>query len=257
MGMSENTVSFGSARVEAADGTLLEALVRRLALEPSEGPIFTPAHDVAGLRRVLTQLGPTQSPAPVIRLWQALSAEATAQRAGTLSVGLAGPQALRLWDHARALFGQAAALSQRPDAREVCNGVLDGSLAYGVLDWPDGVGAGAWWTVLGEQRFSKLRIVAGTPLVAGLPDRPEACVVSLDSPQPSGRDDSLILALDERHQAERALQVAGLNGLVRARARAYVLLRVEGYVGENGAALGALARAGLDGVRLAGSLPLL
>jgi hypothetical protein len=255
--MSENTVSFGSARVEAADVALLEATLRRLAVEPAEGPAFNPAHDTAALRRVLAQLGPTQAVAPVIRLWQALSAETSVNRAGTLTIGVAGPQPIKLWDHARGMFGQGANLSQRPDAREVCNGVLDGSLRYGVLDWPDGMGAGAWWTVLAEQRFSRLRIVAGAPHVAALTERPDACVVTLDAPLPSGRDDSLILALDERHQAERALQVAGLSGLVRARARAYVLLRVEGYVGENGAALGALARAGLDGVRLAGSLPLL
>jgi hypothetical protein len=153
------------------------------------------------------------------------------------------------------MFGPKANLNLKPDVRACLDAVLDGAVRYAVLDWPDGNGAGSWWPMLAESRFSRLRIQSGSSLVTSLSERPEAAIVGRGGLGPSGVDDSLLVALDERHVAERALQQAGVEGEVRARARAFVLLRVQGHFAEDDPRLGFLARNGLDGVRVTGTLP--
>lgn len=242
-----------AAAQSTADLGLLDALATRLA---AQGPELDLAGQAHLLRQLIHARPDTLDSGSVVRFWRLLMAElATRSGQQALSVAVAGPQPIKVWDQARFMFGPQAALMLRPDVRASLEAVLDGTTRYAVLDFPDGTGAGGWWPMLAESRFSRLRIHSGTSLPCSGVERPEAVVVGRGPLGPSGKDDSLVVALDERHQAERALVQAGVDGEVRARARAFVLMRVQGHLADDDPRLGALARNGLDGVRVTGTFP--
>jgi cytochrome P450 len=69
----------------------------------------------------------------------------------------------------------------------------------------------------------------------------------------AGGDISMLLAFDPHHRVQRALNEQGLVGKEIARAEPRVLLRIEGFIAVDDPRAAALARSGLDSVRVLGS----
>lgn len=248
--------------IDAVDKSLLSLFAQRLQLAErlpaTKGEAGLPirsGREVALLRRLIAE-----APAPlekelVVELWRALiGASLRRQKIIDVVVGGGRSDPTRLFDIARRHFGARTRINHVGEPQVALQKAAENpQTVVAVTPWPAAPGVGAWWPALSERRFHDLHLVAGLPLIGAGTDDPEACVFAAGQTDPAGRDFTLILAFDQHHKAQRALNEAGLNGKEVARSEPRVLLRIEEFVGLNDPRAAALNSYGLESVRVLGS----
>jgi chorismate mutase / prephenate dehydratase len=213
-----------------------------------------PGREVALLRRLVAE-----APAPlerefVVEIWRAMiAASLRRQRMIDVVVGGGRGDPTRLFDIARRHFGARTRIKDLGEPQAALQKAAENpDTIVAVTSWPAAPGVGAWWPALSERRFHNLHLIAGLPLL-GAAEEPEAAVFAASPTEEAGADITMLLAFDPHHRLQRALNEVGLNGREIARAEPRVLLRIDAYLGLEDVRVGALARAGLESVRVLGS----
>lgn len=250
------------SEIDGIDKTLLSLFAQRMQLvdkltgtKPQSALPIRTGREVAMLRRLIAE-----APAPlerelVVELWRAvISAGLRRQRPIDVAVGGGRGDPTRLFDVARRHFGARTRIQSMPDAATALQKVADNPQSWvAVVPWPAGPGVGSWWPALSERRFHDLHLIAGLPLLGPGGEDPEACVFAATATDPAGGDITLMIAFDQHHKAQRALNEVGLKGKEVARSEPRVLLRIEDFVAVNDPRAAALTGHGLEGVRVLGS----
>jgi chorismate mutase / prephenate dehydratase len=248
--------------IDGIDKTLLSLFAQRLQLadklattKAAQGLPIRTGREVAMLRRLIAE-----APAPlerelVVELWRTLiGAGLRRQRVVDVVVGGGRGDPTRLFDVARRHFGSRTRISHVAEPQAALQKAAENPQScVAVTPWPAAPGVGSWWPALSERRFHDLHLIAGLPLLGPASDDPEACVFAATPTDPAGSDITLLIAFDQHHRAQRALNEAGLAGKEVARSEPRVLLRIEGFVAVNDPRAGALTSYGLEGVRVLGS----
>jgi chorismate mutase len=250
------------AEIDGIDKTLLSLFAERLRVAdklsglkpPDQGLPIRPGREVALLRRLVAE-----APAPlerefVVELWRAMiAASLRRQRVIDVVVGGGRGDPTRLFDIARRHFGARTRIKDLGEPQAALQKAAENpDTVVAVTSWPAAPGVGAWWPALSERRFHNLHIIAGLPLIGGT-DEPEAAVFAASQTEEAGNDVSMLIAFDPHHRLQRGLNELGLTGREIARAEPRVLVRVDGFIGLEDPRAAALARSGLDSVRVLGS----
>lgn len=248
--------------IDGLDDAMLSLAAERLKLVDKLSQMKTgqsglpirPGREIILLRRLIAS-----APAPlerevVVELWRALIGAAL-RRQRIIDVVIAGGRdPTRLFDVARRHFGARARIKDLGEPQAALQRAVENpDTVVAVTAWPAAPGVGAWWPALSEQRFQKLHIIAGLPVMGAAGDLPEAAVFAAAETEEAGGDVSILMAFDPHHRVQRALSEVGLTGKEFARAEPRVLIRVEGFVGLNDPRAAAMTRSGLDSVRVLGS----
>lgn len=213
-----------------------------------------PAREIQVMRRLMAA-APTHLGADLVQeIWRALM-NATVRQARGVEIAVAGgAEPGRLFDVARRHFGGSARIQRIDDPRQALSRALDQRNLVCVLPWLGKTGAGGWWPILAESRFSPLVVIGALPLRPDGAGEPDAALVAANAPlEPAGGDVTLAIAFDPRFKLQRALAEAGLEGSEIARASALVLLKMDGYLHPDDLRPAMLSKAGLDGFRVVGS----
>ncbi len=249
--------------IDGVDVSLLALFAERLRLAdrmvalkaPQTGVPIRSGREVAMLRRLLAV-----APAPLERelvaeLWRTLVAAALRrQRVIDVVVGGGRGDPTRLFDIARRHFGARTRISHVGEPQNALLRAAENPDRFAaVTPWPAAPGVGAWWPALTEQRFRDLHLIAGLPLMGPAEENPEACLFAATIPDSAGGDVSLLIAFDPHHRVQRALKDVGFEGKELARAEPRVLLRIEGFLAIDDPRAAALARSGLESVRVLGA----
>jgi chorismate mutase / prephenate dehydratase len=249
--------------IDGVDGQLLFLFAERLRLServqdlkaPRAGLPIRSGREVAMLRKLIAAAPAPMERELVVELWRALvSASLRRQRVIDVVVGGGRGDPTRLFDIARRHFGARTRISHVGEPQTAMLKVLENPDRFvAVTPWPAAPGVGGWWPALSERRFADLHLIAGLPLLGPADENPEACVFAASAPDPAGDDVTLLMAFDPHHRVLRALKEATLEGKELARAEPRVLLRVEGFITADDGRLAALARAGLENLRVLGA----
>lgn len=248
--------------IDGIDKTLLSLFAQRLQLadklattKAQQGLPIRSGREVALLRRLIAE-----APAPlerelVVELWRSLiGASLRRQRVIDVVVGGNRGDPTRLFDIARRHFGARTRISHVPEPQAALQKVVENpQTMVAVTAWPAAPGVGSWWPALSERRFHDLHLIAGLPLLGPASDDPEACVFAATPTDAAGGDVTILIAFDQHHRAQRALNETGLQGKEVARSEPRVLLRIDEFVAVNDPRAAALTSHGLDGVRVLGS----
>jgi chorismate mutase / prephenate dehydratase len=247
--------------IDGIDTTLLSLVAERLQLAdklvaakaPQAGLPIRPGREVALLRRLAAA-----APAPlerelVVELWRALIA-ATLRRQRVIDVAVGGGRNdPRLFDIARRHFGARTRIQHVGEPQAALQKAAENPDSFvAITPWPAAPGVGAWWPALTERRFHDLHLIAGLPLIGGA-EEPEAALFAAAPSEEAGGDVTLLMAFDPHHRLQRALNEQSLVGKEVARAEPRVLVRVDGFIGVDDPRAHAMARSGLDSVRVLGS----
>jgi chorismate mutase len=249
--------------IDSVDSSLLALFAQRLHLADrlavlkggqADSPL-APAREVALLRRLVAAAQPPLERQSVVDLWRAvIGASLSRQQPIDVVVGGGRGDPGRLYDIARRHFGAQARIKDMVEPQAALQKAAENPGAIvAVTTWPAAPGMGAWWPALSERRFANLHIIAGLPLLAAGSEEPEAALFAASPHEEAGGDISLLLAFDPHHRVQRALAEHGLAGKEVARAEPRVLLRIEGFIAADDPRAAALARSGLDSVRVLGS----
>lgn len=217
---------------------------------------FRPAREAAEMRRMCRlALASGTPPDAIARIWRSLCGDVAVAR-GLKTVYVAGGDVTLSVEAARGYFGfgpNVVPLVGIRDALERADSV-PGTLAC--VPWPEHAGAGQWWPMLNENKFSGLHIVAGWPSLPGsAAETPRMAIVGKMSMESSGEDDTLATAHDDHYSADKRLKDVGLNAEVVARARSLALIRISEFVAVDDRRIELVRKAGLDGLRVIGVRP--
>lgn len=249
------------AEIDRVDAELLDLIGKRLRLAEQAGPArlgegggpLRPARDIKTLRRLLAAAPTHVDPELVHEVWRALLG-ASVRRQGALEIITAGgPDPGKLFDLARRHFGAAARIQRLDDARTALARAIEHQSVVCVLPWIGKTGAGMWWPILAESRFSALNVIGALPMRSDAPEPDAALVTAHGVIEPAGGDVTLAIAFDSKFKLQRAMAEAGLKGAEVARAAALVLLRLDGHLHPDDLRPALLSKAGLDGFRVVGS----
>lgn len=250
------------AEIDGIDKTLLSLLAERLRVvdrlnglkAPEQSLSIRPGREVALLRRLVAE-----APAPlerefVVEIWRAMiAASVRRQRVIDVVVGGGRGDPSRLFDIARRHFGARTRIKDLGEPQAALQKAAENpESVVAVTSWPAAPGVGAWWPALSERRFHNIHIIAGLPLL-GATDEPEAAVFAASQTEAAGNDVTMLIAFDPHHRLQRALNEVGFTGREIARAEPRVLVRVDGFIGLDDPRAAALARSGLESVRVLGS----
>ncbi len=250
------------AEIDGIDKTLLSLLAERLRVvdrlnglkAPEQSLPIRPGREVALLRRLVAE-----APAPlerefVVEIWRAMiAASVRRQRVIDVVVGGGRGDPSRLFDIARRHFGARTRIKDLGEPQAALQKAAENpESVVAVTSWPAAPGVGAWWPALSERRFHNIHIIAGLPLL-GATDEPEAAVFAASQTEAAGNDVTMLIAFDPHHRLQRALNEVGFTGREIARAEPRVLVRVDGFIGLDDPRAAALARSGLESVRVLGS----
>lgn len=247
--------------IDGIDQTLLALVAERLTLADRLGALKTdglpirPGREIALLRKLIAKAPQPLERELVIELWRALIA-ATLRRQRVVDVVVGGGRAdpTRLFDVARRHFGSRTRVSHVAEPQAALKKAAENpGTCVAVTPWPSAPGVGAWWPALSELAFHKLHLIAALPLQGAVQEDPEAAVFAAAANEEAGGDISMLLVEDPHHRAQRALNELGLTGKEVARSEPRALVRVDGFIGIDDPRAGALARFGIDRVRVLGS----
>ncbi|MBI3438581.1 MAG: chorismate mutase [Proteobacteria bacterium] len=249
--------------IDGLDDAMLSLVAERLKLADKLAQMKTAQSGLpirSGREIILLRRLIAAAPAPlerevVVELWRALIAAALwRQRVIDVVIGGGRNDPARLFDIARRHFGARARIKDLGEPQAALQRVAESpDTVVAVTTWPAAPGVGAWWPALSEQRFQKLHIIAGLPVMGVASDQPEAAVFAAADTEEAGGDVSILMAFDPHHRLQRALNDVGLAGKEFARAEPRVLVRIEGFVALNDPRAAAMTRSGLDSVRVLGS----
>lgn len=206
---------------------------------------------VAGLERLNQQAQSTDISELLLR-W-ATEFQVDAVDAGLQRVLVGGAEPLRIWDHARHIFGHQIPMSFESDQREIVTHCAEETGTVGVLGWMTQAGSGQWWPVLNESRFHDLRIVGAWP--GFLNEAPYAAIIARGPVNESAGSRTLLIAHDDHHRLQKIFTEQELRVKELARARSLVLFETAVTLSEDDGRLQDARKAGLDGLRVVGSLP--
>lgn len=247
-GLDEAMLSLVAERLKLADR------LAQMKTQASGVPI-RPGREINLLRRLIAAAPAPMERELVVELWRALMAAALRrQRVIDVVIGGGRSDPARLFDITRRHFGARVRIKDLVEPQAALQKAVENpDTVVAVTTWPAAPGVGAWWPALSEQRFQKLSIIAGLPVLGPASEAPEAAVFAATDAEEAGGDVTILMAFDPHHRLQRALNDVGLTGKEFARAEPRVLVRVEGYVGQDDARAAAMTRAGLDSVRVLGS----
>ena len=246
------------AQLDAADDAVCEAILKRRQIErtlrdarKSQGLEvgFSPALTLRQARRALRVEGLEGEAA----LWTSLLRGSLEER-GISRVLIAGAEPVRVWDQARAFFGHNIELVQVAEPVDALDGCVEDETLAAVLPWLGSSLGSLWWPKLNESRYRALRSVAAWP-APGLSDEPLVSIVNQGDLASSGDDLTLAVAFDDTHRALKLLTDHDLTVRELGRARALVLLEIDGFVAGDDPRLLAATSAGLEGLRVVGVAP--
>lgn len=245
--MAGKTVDLAALRAEidAADDAIHDAILRRTATVAQVGAtkreanavVHRPAREAQIVRRLLARHEGVFPPASIVRIWRELIAASVCQQ-GPFRVTVTDDAAAQA---AREHFGTATPVSR---AHDPLAPVIDGEAEAALLPWPASAQVGTWWLRLAVQRErgSEAAVLWRLPFTGGAP---HWLVVGKGIAGDSGNDRTLIAAAGEG--AAKALQSAGISDTQRlARASAFDLIEVQGFVSADAIAAAAGADARLD-----------
>ncbi len=208
------------------------------------GPIFRPGREARILRRLLERHDGPFPARVVMRIWREI-VSAFAVMQGPFSVAVYSPEeGVDLAGLAREHFGSASPLRGFAADSSVLRAVSEGEATLGVLPLPARGESDCWWRSLARDDKARPRIVARLPFVGPARDGggPEALVVGLMAPEPSG-DDLGYLIVETREPLSRGrlrelLESAGfeiLDSSVSSESEAtrLHLIEVAGYLSED------------------------
>lgn len=173
--------------------------------------------------------------------------------AGLQKVIVSGSEPLRIWDQARNMFGHAVPMQFDKDQRENLTLCADSEGTVGVMGWMTSAGSGQWWPILNETRYHDLRIIGAWPIFSD--ETPYAAIVAKGPLAELDGCRTLMIAHDDHHKVERIFAGLDLEITELSRARTLVLFEAPKSIAEDDPRLAAARTAGLDGLRVVGSLP--
>lgn len=236
---------------------LADLIAEVYAAQTAGDGAFRPARDAAEMR-ALSRRAPQGLPAGTLaRVWRTVAGDAwfSGPKRAIAQVCVVGGDAVEMMEAARGYFGFNAPLTPMMEIRETLERVLTTPGVLACLPWPEQAGPGQWWPMLNEQKLRGLSIVAAWPNLPKQEDAPRLAVVTQAPLEPSGDDEMLAMAHDDRWQAVEMLATAGLKAEVTARARSLALIRLAEFVTSDDPRLEVARRLGLDGLRLVGVRP--
>lgn len=246
--------------IDAVDDRLLALIAERAALAAeiaaakgqTDGSPMRPAREIALLRRLVAAAPAALDKGLVVEVWRALIAD-NLRRQKTIEVFTGGGlDHARLLDLARKHFGAGVRITRCEDARVTLTRMIDTPAAAAVMPFPGRAGAGMWWPILSERRYHEAAIVAVLP-IRDEGAEPDACVITRGAPlEQVGGDTTLAFAQDPHFRLVRGLNEAKLQGKEIARAATAVLIQLDGFVGVDDPRLVAMARVGLEALRIVG-----
>lgn len=248
--------------IDGIDSTLLSLFAERLqladkvsSLKAPTGLPIRPGREIMMLRALISAAPAPMERELVVELWRALiAANLRRQRVIDVAVGGGRSDPARMFDIARRHFGARTRIQHVGDPQTaLLRASEQPDRCVAVVPWPAAPGVGSWWPALSESRFSRLHLISGLPVLGSADEDPEACVFAASANEEAGNDVSLLMLDDPHHKAQRALTEVGLKGREVARSEPRVLLRVDGFVAIDDPRASAMARFGLERVRVLGS----
>lgn len=246
------TIDALRAEIDRVDEKLLQLVTERIGLgrrvaaakaaAGETGFGYRPARELALVRALVSQVGDSAPPPALSVIWRALMAANLAQQ-GPFKV-VATPDAAPA---ARAAFGAGA----QPD---VMTATLALAHAAGdehclaVLPFPRHDGHD-WWRLLGDPRFTDVRVVAAAPIVRPADGLPDVLVLSTRAPEGAGEDHSLLIL--EGAAPRAALALRGLHTTLAAEDGPLQLVLADGFIAPNDPRLS--PGPGLDAARACGA----
>ena len=173
--------------------------------------------------------------------------------AGLQNVIVSGAEQHRIIEQARNMFGYAAPLQYNKDQRECLTMCMDKEGTIGFMGWVMGPGAGQWWPMLNETRYHDMRIVGSWPSFSD--DTPQAALIAKGPLAELSDHRTLLIAHDDHHRLQKIFAEVELEVTEISRARTLVLFEIGFPVSESDPRLAAARNAGLEGLRVVGSLP--
>jgi chorismate mutase-like protein len=236
--------------IDAIDDSLHDLLMRRAGLaadvarlkaSTGPGPLFRPGREAAVVRRILARHKGPFPPSAIARIWREVMSGMLGLQGGakaSFKVVTADETTSALaGDH----FGTGASVKAVASPLTAIRAVATRRATVAVLPWPK-TSDSRWWIALCKPKAP--RIVAAAPALA----LPQALVVALQSPEPSGDDRSLIGCVSRGTFSPqiflKSLTRHGLKGRLIARDKKAALFEVDGFVAENDMRLKAI-----DGVQ--------
>ncbi|MAK61396.1 MAG: hypothetical protein CMK09_10485 [Ponticaulis sp.] len=259
--MSEETPSVSldmlATRLGKAEDELLVALEKRTmaakylrdALEGDGNPLSMAI--ITSLERMALQ-GQTGNLDELLLRW-AVEFQMVMADVGLERVFVTGSEPLRIFDQARSIFGHRVPMSFEKDPRDTLTFCLEQPSTAGVLGWMTQAGSGQWWPALNESRYHDLRIIGGWPVIGG--EAPLAAIVSKGPLTRTTTGHSVLMAHDDQHRLKRIFSDLELETSEFARARSLVLFKLSVSLSETDPRLTSARSAGLDGLRVVGTLP--
>lgn len=246
-----------STRLGTAEDELLTALNKRTlaakhlrdALTGEGNPLSMSI--ITSLERMARQ-GQTLAAADLLIRW-GVEFPLDMREAGLERVLVTGAEPLRIFDQARSIFGHQVSMTFEKDPRDTLTFCLEQDATVGVLGWMTQAASGQWWPALNESRFHGLRIIGGWPVLGG--EAPLAAIVSKGPLDKTETGHSVLIAHDDQHKLQRIFGELDLQTDEFARARSLVLFKTSVSLPENDPRLKAARTAGLDGLRVVGTLP--
>ncbi|MAP95259.1 MAG: hypothetical protein CMK07_09950 [Ponticaulis sp.] len=172
---------------------------------------------------------------------------------GLEQVCVSGAEPIRIFDQARSMFGHQIPMQFEKDPRDTLQSCADKDSCVGVLGWMTQAGSGQWWPMLNESKYHDLRIIGGWPIV--LADAPYAAIVARGPLADTPNTRTLLMAHDDHLRLKKIFGELGLYPHELSRARSLVLFEISESMAESDPRLTAAREAGLDGLRVVGSLP--
>ena len=250
-------------RIDRLDDALHDALMHRAALvaevarlkAADSTPPLRPGREAQILRRLVKRHSGAFPKPVLVRLWRELLSGTTAMQT-KLEIAVSAPQTgAALWDLARDHFGSHTAMTPLRSAGEVVSAVIEGRASLGIVPVPGPREGDGWWRRLMGADPQKPRVIARLPFGTRGNARPEdadACVIARIEPEPSGDDVSLyIIETSEGVSrtrviaalAEAGLEAARLAGTEPGGARDAQLVELQGWIAPEDGRLQAGARA--------------
>lgn len=172
---------------------------------------------------------------------------------GLEHVQVSGAEPVKIWDHARAIFGHLVPMTFKTDYRDVLTHCIENTGRAGVLGWITLAGSGQWWPTLNETKYHDLRITGSWPIISK--EKPYAAIVTRGPLANTVRGKSLIIAHDDLHRLDKVCAEIGLPATELSRARSLVLFETSASISESDARLKMARTAGLESMRVVGHLP--
>lgn len=244
------------SQLQTVEHTVSEALAKRRQISSRLGEILSNSADpiatsiLASLDRLV--YFSRQEDTAALRIWASAFPDDMAER-GLEKVIVSGSEPLRIWDHARAIFGHRVHMLFDNDPREVLTQCIEHNNCVGVLGWMTLAGSGQWWPVLNESRYHDLSIIGAWPVTGN--ETPYAAIIAKGPISAEAGSSTIFIAHDDHHKVDKIFGEMELTVREFGRARSLVLFETTERLKADDPRIKAARASGLDGLRIVGALP--